>query len=808
MKKMLFSIFILAFVLSGCDLGNYSARISGNNSNMGSPQQNAGNKTDSMNAADQAESLLPPLTVLDIKQKYDSPKQTTLMPLYNVEHDKKFKFRFNCNMTDLFFYENVVTVHTDQRALPESKIGTFNYLEDYNADKSVLVVEPSFAVLTSEETGRDFETSWGYAPIYYLRVNYDLDASERTELEKPIIIPFTIKSELQAPHVRYEIDADGRFKLVWDEVKGAEKYNVYNVYSSGNKEPLPGPEQGYKHAFPGRVGTVTNTEFQDFYLDGNDGLQYGQYQGKLGQKAITAQNFIVNGQYYVTAVKDGAESNFGPPVDAMELSNSLPTFLVNNEIYYMDYKTAKDLPKTTKVYTIDETVLTRSILYDPEHIEEKESYVLIPFKVEGTLLSGKAMVSSLDKKDLEVLRQGNTVNDNPQSSKEGFIQIESFSAHGPGPEVPTIIRNSFFRSKIDEDELIDAQRRNTKQVVEKGNQESVPQTDPANPVPVHADSAVEEYLALHLMAASQKISLKAFPETQNFEVLYDTVDKVIYQNPLILDVKSYGYDYRSLTLHINYSDSKSNIKKKQEEIIAEATRLVKWIIKDGASEDDKRKAIYDYLNDHTRYDDAALANVEQYGFKKFDARFNDSFNTYGILVKKIGVCASYASAYKLLSDLAGLESIVITGTLDNVPHTWNKVKINNEWLNVDPTNNETNSGIPYWLFDSNDETAQDMQFVINDKYWIDYDMKQFAGKTNSHDYYISHGLQMDSMEQFHDKLTESIQQGNPKLFVRFDDPIDEPAMLDTLIEVYSGFPPDIHENAVYTIYDNYLIVSH
>lgn len=46
-------------------------------------------------------------------------------------------------------------------------------------------------------------------------------------------------------------------------------------------------------------------------------------------------------------------------------------------------------------------------------------------------------------------------------------------------------------------------------------------------------------------------------------------------------------------------------------------------------------------------------------------------------------------AFKLLADEAGLDAIVVTGYLEgDLPHAWNKVKIDNEWYILDVTNND------------------------------------------------------------------------------------------------------------------------
>lgn len=70
--------------------------------------------------------------------------------------------------------------------------------------------------------------------------------------------------------------------------------------------------------------------------------------------------------------------------------------------------------------------------------------------------------------------------------------------------------------------------------------------------------------------------------------------------------------------------------------------------------------------------------------KTGDDTYEYAFNTYGILVKKVGVCQSYAYAYKLLCNLAGVECNVVTGYLDgNLPHAWNAVKIDDAWYETE-----------------------------------------------------------------------------------------------------------------------------
>ena len=117
--------------------------------------------------------------------------------------------------------------------------------------------------------------SWGGAPIYYIRLNYDPDAEKLTLLDQPIIIPFTVKSELPVPNLRYEIDKDRRLTLVWDKVEGATEYKIYERSDLTNFDtnvPLTGAEDAFSNSLPLDIAVTTETSFNDFMKDGKGGL--------------------------------------------------------------------------------------------------------------------------------------------------------------------------------------------------------------------------------------------------------------------------------------------------------------------------------------------------------------------------------------------------------------------------------------------------------------------------------------------------------------------------------------------------------
>lgn len=736
------------------------------------------------------------LTVLDIKKKYDSEQTNAVMPLYNVKPDETFSFSFNAPLGDLAA-EEVVSVHTDIQALPQSGMDSFVSYGEQSDSKSVIQVKPLLGALVSSDTEDGFTGIWGNAPIYYLRIDYDMDASVPTKLDEPVIIPFTIKSDVAVPNLKYEISPQGVYKLVWDPVKGAAEYKVYRIMEPeyGTNGPLPGASEGYNDQFPLYVKTVKATEFDDFVGDGS-----GNVSGSEDGETVYAQNMFVGGDYYVTAVKGKKESNFSAAASTHELSKRLPKELDNPDDLF-EFETIADLPRQVKVKFIDGTAAYRDIVYDTDRIEtgEYRDYNVY-YEIKGTALKGKTLVWNADESDIRELEQAQLAGD----ASAGYIEVHNTLSLVPDPEVPTIISED---ETADSGDLIGMQKANTRRQIEEGNKQPVPDPDMLREADLNADSALEEYLVRNMIDGIKSISLKAFPEAQNAETLLDVMRKVIYQNPLILGVSNYGYEYESLTLYVEYEDSQAVIRRKQREIIKEAKSIIAKTIKPGMSEEEKRKALYDYLDDNASYDDAALDSAEENDFMTVDAKFNDSFTTYGILVNKIGVCMSYAYTYKLLSDLAGIETIVVTGAMDEVPHAWNKVQIDGEWLNVDPTNGETNAGVPYLLYNSNDETAEQLKYVTDDDYWIDSELEQLAGLTNAHDYYVVNALEVKTLPEYRDKLEEGLLSGLSIISVRLAAELDEDAIMEETSNVFYDLAPDKLETATMYELENYIIIE-
>lgn len=830
MKRLFFIMFALTLLLAGCQSNNQESSTTDNKS------------TESKQGS----------SILSLKEKYGTASEKAIMPMYNVAQDEEFTFKFKGDLSKIDYYSHdIITVHTDIKGLEASKV---KWLVDYK-DNSVSVRPMGWGVLSSDSMRTKGQSSWGGAPIYYIRLNYDPDAEKPTLLDEPIIIPFTVKSELPVPNLRYEIDKDRRFKLVWDKVEGATGYKIYNrsdlrgnIFDNTNL-PISGPESAYEDTNPLFVTTTTETTFNDFMKDGRGGL--GFYDDII----TSHQNLGLKGEYYVTAIGDGKESNFSNGVATAPLAIQLPS-ATKEQLYLNKLKNVNELPQKITVEYNDGSLARETIVYDSANVEISEyNETNIPFHVKGTALKSYVRVENVTQEDLDKLTQQRVAD-----SSNGFVEPKNNTPYVPAPDVPTIINNgtppvgeensvpssvatenndttseeatdqtasesgndpsketSAPETDTDIDtgaetntdskqNLVDEQKSNTEQQVEQGNEEIVPEPATGDEF-INADSALEEVLAKNMIGAQDSISLKAFPEAQNFTTLSDVVLKVMYQNPLILGVEGFEYNYGTLTLSIHYNETASDIQKKQNEIIAKAKEVVASIIKQGMSDDEKRKVIYDYLNDNAKYDDAALENAEQNNFKHVDAQFNDSFTTYGILVKGVGVCASYASVYKLLSDLSGLESIVVTGTSSGVPHAWNKVKIGNEWLNVDATNNLTNSGIPYFLYNANDETAASQKTIADKDYWLDSELGLFKGVSDANDYYVQNELEVDSINDYKSKTETHLKKGEASVILRFASPVDFDELLNATTEAVTAVNEALLDNAELATLGSYVLLE-
>lgn len=124
--------------------------------------------------------------------------------------------------------------------------------------------------------------------------------------------------------------------------------------------------------------------------------------------------------------------------------------------------------------------------------------------------------------------------------------------------------------------------------------------------------------------------------------------------------------------HLYKAEMQYRTTKKQEEYIdSELERISNNLIDKRMSEEEKVKAVNNYIVKIYKYDDTLKSD-----------------NVYTALTTKTTICQGYAmTAYKMFKIL-GIDCRIISGEHDGISHAWNLVKINGKWYHLDITNND------------------------------------------------------------------------------------------------------------------------
>lgn len=146
---------------------------------------------------------------------------------------------------------------------------------------------------------------------------------------------------------------------------------------------------------------------------------------------------------------------------------------------------------------------------------------------------------------------------------------------------------------------------------------------------------------------------------------------------------------------------------KDKYILKELKKAVGEIIKDGMSEYDKEKAVYDYVFSQTHFNDDSLVAISD------DSEDDESYNPYGFFHDHSTICVGNATTIKLFFDVLGIDSKIIHST-ENGEHAWNVVKIDGKWYHLDVTFDGGNEAPDYAYFNVPD-TAKDDGSILGTK---------------------------------------------------------------------------------------------
>ena len=683
-----------------------------------------------------------------IRQKYDGQYDYT-DPMWGVSRDEKLTLQMGFDIYDSDFteYTQIVNVYQDA----ELKHPAGSHFEWDEETKELSVTPPrweaggiSAAGLDESAPGYDpaqdslFEKGelkdWGNLPRYYM-VRY-VDTETGDTLDKPVVTVFTVDHEVsRAPKVSMGINEEGLPVFRWNEVPGADKYYVMTMDWS--------EENGYS----GNGFVVGSTEETEWIPD--SAARFVTYSVSGADRQEVYETF-----YCVIAVSEDGTSAISNVFDEKDIARMVPyaeekAMSISEE--GSDYvESFEEMPAYKWVTMCDGTLVQKIINYDFESAEpvtetwgeyEKEDMsdlqlvemdlVKVPYTIDGTGFTGVVVIEKYD----------------PDTWEDELGKIrnrqEKLRTKG-GARTPELTQEDTTK----EDE--------TQEEAGAGNETGGAVSELEQEYEVTANSALSEYLAVNMMNANPMISLADFPESSDQSYLLDAWEEAVYQNPMVLGVTGASILGDGKTLAVSYDTEADVIREKQAEIAAETERVVSEIITDDMSELEKEMAINQYLCDTAEYDTAALENAEENDFEDVDEEFNDSFTPYGVLLNKTGVCSGYAGAFKLLAEEAGLECIVVTGYLDGeLPHAWNKVKIDGEWQIVDSTNND-NELIFNALLNLPDAAA-DKVLVEDERYVLDSQLHSYQANTDEKEYYHINN-RFYEQDQITAPLTEELKE--------------------------------------------------
>lgn len=102
-------------------------------------------------------------------------------------------------------------------------------------------------------------------------------------------------------------------------------------------------------------------------------------------------------------------------------------------------------------------------------------------------------------------------------------------------------------------------------------------------------------------------------------------------------------------------------------------------LSDGMSEYQRELVLHDWLVSRLTYDEETAAGSSAHP---------EAF-TIACLLDGRAVCEGYARSFQLLLNFAGIESTLVTGSMEDTGHMWNLVKIDGLWYHADSTWNDS-----------------------------------------------------------------------------------------------------------------------
>lgn len=201
-------------------------------------------------------------------------------------------------------------------------------------------------------------------------------------------------------------------------------------------------------------------------------------------------------------------------------------------------------------------------------------------------------------------------------------------------------------------------------------------------------------------------------------------------------------------------------KEQLDKQIAEINNVLDPLVNDVKDKDIFEKELYLH--------DKIATMCKYYRYKNIEDIPENCHNIYGCTVSKSAVCDGLSKTLQIALDKAGIESILVTGSLQNELHAWNLVKLDEDWYHVDMTSNKSLtkdfnddiSVVIHSYFNVTDENIQKTNTI---------DCKENLPKATNikYNYYIYRDKYISSKDNFNTKLTNILNANTDKNIAEF-----------------------------------------
>lgn len=616
------------------------------------------------------------------------------------------------------------------------------------ASKSLLrEFEHSDYYLFEKEENKD----WGNLGKMYLVKWLDLQTGKK--LTEPEITEITVKGELDTPkNFRFEVSEYGTGIFSWESVENAERYLIVSAACLTEEDTISGFNQDCDI-----IAETTDTSWQSETEPGDI----------MNQEFRTLYD-MENREYYYGVIAVGKEgtSMISNLILKSDMAKRLPYCKEAPEGENLSSKIVKSIDLLSRYQWIrlcDGTMAQHLIRYsideaEPVNItcleESPREMLAIPYLIEGTEFEGTFYVEEFDRdtypEALEELWERQNV---LKSKMTGMLSdIEVMVKSETAKESNT---EGGFNGKNDAEQEEGSHEDTEGDFGQAGEKQDGKTVISGKDFAENPDGTTElsRYLASCLLKGMESITVEELEKRPDEEALTDAFYEAYFQNPLIPAVKQLTISQSGEVVSVSYEESAIERERKQRELIEEVKFVAGELVEEGMSDVDKVLAVNSYLCDNVAYDVGAAEQT-----KAGERAFTDSMTPYGALINHRGVCLGYAGAFKLLAQEMGLESIVVTGTLNgNQNHAWNKVKIDGKWCVVDVTSNDGQDMKNVFL-NVSDEVAG-LMLKEDNRYLCDESIGQYSADTDEFEYYHLAGRYYET-DMIAEALEKELSLGN------------------------------------------------